>query len=208
MVQRSLEILDLPDAALESDLNGKEDLYTPKFGPLSTKERMACRMYAAGLKTAQICSALGMSKGSFNWAQGKEEWKLYSAELQKSLDTEFQNLMFKVTEVVRKSLDSADISTALNGANFWAKYSGRFSQKIEVQHSAEDLVKLILTGESSTGSTVQAKEVPKLVNPPTLQESNRDLISSPEQEGGDCTVPAEQHPGGYRQQLTLPLGYS
>ena len=185
--EKELDLLAGPDGKIMEIV----DILPPpiengyKAVPLSPRAKQAIRMVASGLKRNVVAQLLGLTKGSvdiyINCAEGQE----YLTSLQKSLDTEFKLLMRKVTTVVDRALDSADIGTALKAADFWAKYSGQFSQKIEVALTAEDIVKKLMEGVSNGPSS-------------PVQEGDRRLVPDTEQGRGDSPVYIEQRPGGHR----------
>lgn len=112
---------------------------------ITPKKDRAIRLYALGIDHDDIKAATGVSPSVLKQIVKSATGQKIINEVRAELEDKFQNQFADVINAIGAALHSTDVDTALHGAALWLKTNR--AQKVEVQLTAEDVVKKLMSGE-------------------------------------------------------------
>ena len=117
------------------------------------EQRLALRLRATGMPTEDVAKQTGMGEKAITHLCNSPEGRAILDELYGELDVDFQGMYADTIKAIRTGFAYVDPHIKLAAAALWLRYSDKNKAKVQVNITAEDVVREILKG------TEEAKRV-------------------------------------------------
>lgn len=154
VMQNGLQVLLDEDGLITGQVSAsttwEPNVWTPAH-------RLVLRLRASGKPTDEIADETGFSEAMVRKLCNSPTGKAYIEAVYQDLDAEFKAMYGEVVSTTRKWIKCADPQISLTAINLWSKINGKFTQKVEVKVTAEDVVRKLVQEDASVAANASAE---------------------------------------------------